>query len=411
VVARRDSAVLKAEAPGAGEETSSPRAGEDGHAPTRSRNMPLGGAEAARSVIGRTLAFFWQRMEQPQQNLFERVASASVKVADLKANLETAEQQIAELHAEIEADGGPLVVHTSSQHLRHTMRWKRRGSAILLAGMFIALVALLHLSAETQREVARLRLAGGASDLLITKLRHELVILRETILTETFSWTRKQLDAALGSPNDADKIAVSAQAETMQLRDENLHLRNNFLKTKELLGETQRQTEDEVTRLRKDLPAQAQEAVATQQRTGPGATAPSDQKVHSRTPEIERVSIEEILISAEVLSGPVVSKSAALDKVSPGDLLFAPDHHVDHQVMVTGSVIWLLRRYWLQSDSGQLRMLIDVERLQSDERNKLREVVAQIESLVQARAHIMGTIERHGTDGYRLAATKLVFVE
>jgi hypothetical protein len=277
--------------------------------------------------------------------------------------------------------------------------------------MFIALVALLHLSAETQREVARLRLAGGASDLLIAKLRYELVILRETILTETFIWTRKQLDAALGSPNDADKIAVSAQAETMQLRDENLHLRNNFLKTKELLGETQRQTEDEVTRLRKDLPAQAQEAVATQQRTGPGATAPSDQKVHSRTPEIERVSIEEILISAEVLSGPVVSKSAALDKVSPGDLLFAPDHHVDHQVMVTGSVIWLLRRYWLQSDSGQLRMLIDVERLQSDERNKLREVVAQIESLVQTRAHIMGTIERHGTDGYRLAATKLVFVE
>jgi hypothetical protein len=133
--------------------------------------------------------------------------------------------------------------------------------------------------------------------------------------------------------------------------------------------------------------------------------------VHSRTPEIERVSIEEILISAEVLSGPVVSKLAALDKVSPGDLLFTPDHYVGHQVMVTGSVIWLLRRYWLQSDSGQLRMLIDVERLQSDDRNKLKNAVVQIEFLAQVRARITGTIERQGSENYRLAAVELVFVE
>jgi hypothetical protein len=56
-------------------------------------------------------------------------------------------------------------------------------------------------------------------------------------------------------------------------------------------------------------------------------------------------------------------------------------------------------------------MLIDVERLQSDDRNKLKNAVVQIEFLAQVRARITGTIERQGSENYRLAAVELVFVE
>ena len=76
-----------------------------------------------------------------------------------------------------------------------------------------------------------------------------------------------------------------------------------------------------------------------------------------------------------------------------------------------GSVMWLLQRYWLQSGSGHMRMLIDVEGLQLDDRNKLKNAVVQIEFLTQVRARITGTIERQGSENYHIAATELVFVE
>ena len=116
--------------------------------------------------------------QRPQQKLFERVASATANIAGLKANLGAAERQIDDLHAKMEANRGP---------------------ALLIAGMAIALVALSLWSAETQREMARLKVAGDASDLLIAKLRGELVSIRETIKSarqtlpaETSGWRREQ---------------------------------------------------------------------------------------------------------------------------------------------------------------------------------------------------------------------------
>ncbi len=85
--------------------------------------------------------------------------------------------------------------------------------------------------------------------------------------------------------------------------------------------------------------------------------------------------------------------------------------HVGREVVVSGSVVWLFRRYWLQSDSGHMNMLIDVTGLQADDRNKLKDAVVQIEFLAQARARITGTVERQGSETYHIAATEMVLVE
>ena len=300
-------------------------------------------------------------LQQPQQNLFERVASAAEKVAGLRAKLGAAEQQVADLHAKMEANRGP---------------------ALLIAGMAVAIVALSLWSAETQREMARLRVAGDASELLIAKLREELVTVRQTIgaarlapLPEESGWTSDRMADALGSPADADKIASPAAAETTEPRGDYSPVGKDLLWTRESVGDS---------RLRAD------------KKRGEGI--------------MDVPKIEEILTAAQVLSGPVISDSGAFDGVSSDDLLLAPDRHVGREVVVTGSVMWLLRRYWLQSDNGRMKMLIDIQGLRSDERAGLRDAVARIEFLARARARITGTVERQGGEGYRLAATKLTFV-
>jgi hypothetical protein len=73
--------------------------------------------------------------------------------------------------------------------------------------------------------------------------------------------------------------------------------------------------------------------------------------------------------------------------------------------------VWLLRRYWLQSDGGTRSLLIDVDGLQSEVRNRLKDAVEKIDYLAEAKARITGTIERQGSKAYRLAATELVLVE
>ena len=127
------------------------------------------------------------------------------------------------------------------------------------------------------------------------------------------------------------------------------------------------------------------------------------------------MEIEEVLTSAEMpaaASTPATAAAAdAADTVSPDDLLLEPRHHFGSEVVVTGSVVWLLRRYWLQSESGTKSLLIDVAGLQSDVQARLRDSVAKIEFLAQVKARITGTIERQGSEAYRLAATELVFVE
>jgi hypothetical protein len=280
-------------------------------------------------------------------------------------------------------------------------------------------VAVAKDLAAAQHQIARISVELEASDNMIARLRDELVVARQEVETArqtTSAGTREQLYAALASAIDAEKSAAGVQAATMRLRGENTRLTDELTKAKAIVDEA------EDVSLREELAARQQEAGSTQPPTGPGATAPSDQnpvadqKDPDQTQDAEEVEaapeIEEILTGAEISVDPATSVTAALrDAVSPDDLLLEPAHHVGREVVVTGSVVWLLRRYWLQSDSGHMSMLIDVGGLQSDDRNKLKDAVVQIKFLAQARARITGTIERQGSEDHHLAATELMLVE
>jgi hypothetical protein len=361
-------------------------------------------------------------LEQPQRELVERPAAASAQAAELKAQPEAAERRGSVNYRNPQTNGPPLQQVTTRQ--------KRRGRAILVAGLTVPLVALLLWGAETfillaaaQRDIAHLSEVVEASDSLIAKLRDELVMVRQAV--EASAGTREQLDVALASAVDAEKNAARARAATARLRGENSRLTNELTKTKALfyfLREVQQQSEDDVQKLREERAA-GQEVAATQPPAGPVATTLSDenpvadQKDPDQTQDAEdfeaALEIEEILTAAKISSDPVTSETNTprRDKVSPDDLLLEPGHYVDREVVVTGSVVWLLRRYWFQSDSGHMRMVIDVEELQSDVRNKLKDAVVKIEFLAQVRARITGMIERQGSENYRLAATELVLVE
>ena len=280
-------------------------------------------------------------------------------------------------------------------------------------------VAVVQDFAAAQHQIARISVELEAADNMIARLRDELVVARQEVETArqtTSVGTREQLYAALASAIDAEKSAAGVQAATMRLRGENTRLTEELTKAKAIVDKA------EDVSLREELAARQQEAGSTQPPTGPGAAALSDQnpvadpKHLDQTQGVEdveaRPEIEEILAATKISSDFLTLVTVALrDTVSPDDLLLEPAHHVGREVVLTGSVVWHLRRYWLQSDSGHMSMLIDVEGLHADDRNKLKDAVVQVEFLAQARARITGTLERQGSEDYRLAATELMLVE
>jgi hypothetical protein len=56
-------------------------------------------------------------------------------------------------------------------------------------------------------------------------------------------------------------------------------------------------------------------------------------------------------------------------------------------------------------------MVIDVEGLRTADQNELQEAIDRVGILGQVHARIRGTIERRGTQHYRLTASNLVLVE
>ncbi len=373
------------------------------------------GWEAERDPTGPSL-------EQPQQELTERPAAASAQAAELKVQLEAAERRGSVNYRDPQ---------TNSQPLRQTTaRQKRRGRAILVAGLAVPLVALFFWGAATviqftetaalPFEPAAVQLDLGGADLRQAGLPQAPVGVDPLAIAKQEVETARQTTSAEAMPQRRElMLAVTASSARMaalrrELKDARQQIND--------LSQAAAAAEDKAFRLREELAARQQEAAATQLLTGSGATAPSDQipvtdhKDPDQAQDTEDVEaapeIEEILTAAEISSDPVTSEMDALrDTVSPDDLLLEPGRHVDREVMVTGSVMWLLRRYWLQSDSGHMSMLIDVQGLQSDERNKLKDAVVQIEYLAKVRARITGKIERQGSENYRLAATELVLVE
>ncbi len=308
--------------------------------------------EAERESTGSSL-------EQSQQELIKKAAVASAEAAELKAQLEAAQRRGLVNNKDPQTKSHPLRQTTARQN--------RRGKAILVAGLSVPFVALLFWGAvkliqlaAAEREIARLNAAIEASDSVIAKLYDELVIARQTVESarqttpsETSARTREQLGAALGSAIDAEKSAARARAETMRLSGGNTRPTDKLTRTKAIVDEA------EVERLTEEFAARQQDAVATQPPTGPETTAPADQnsvtdqKHPDQTQEADggeaAPEFEETLTAAKNSSDPVTSKTnAPRDIVSPDDLLLKPGHHVGRVVVVTGSVVWLLRRYWLQ---------------------------------------------------------------
>ena len=97
--------------------------------------------------------------------------------------------------------------------------------------------------------------------------------------------------------------------------------------------------------------------------------------------------------------------------VATDDLLLEPGDHVGREVVVTGSVVWLLWRYRLQSDSGPGSLVIDVDGLQSTDQTVLKKAMDEVGLLGQVRARIKGIIQRRGDTSYHLAASEVVLVE
>jgi len=134
----------------------------------------------------------------------------------------------------------------------------------------------------------------------------------------------------------------------------------------------------------------------------------------SRTPPVPKAAPARTAPQQIVTLGPtdlVSEASSPLDTVAPDDLLLEPGDHVGHEVVVTGSVVWLLWRYRLQSDNGSGSMVIDVNSLQSTDQTVLKKAMKEVGLLGQVRARIKGIIERQGEQSYRLAASELVLVE
>jgi len=439
--------------------------------------------------------------EPNQQELIERADAAEAH--ELKAQLEVAEQRIADLTAEAEASRassmarpyGPVPASpeapfqepkTSPGFLRRgsenyedssatrrmprqtTARRKGRGRVILVAGLAIPLVALLFWGVETmiqpagneqippttetadpmagsssvdggqppvqpetaalplepatgkldlggavphadeqdltaaQRQIARLSAAVEASDTMIVRLRDALLVARQEVETARQTTPAEpNLESAI-QQRELMLAATVSSARVVALQRELETARHRIADLSKAVGSG----EDAAAKLREELSARKQDAAASQPPAGPGATAPSDQNPVANQTDPDQVQ------DAEISSDPVTSETDALrDTVSLERLLLEPGDHVGREVVVTGSVIWLVRRYWLQSDSGQMSMMIDVEGLHSDDRTKLKDAVVQMEFLVQVRARITGTIERQESEHYHLAATELVLVE
>jgi cell division protein FtsB len=262
---------------------------------------------------------------------------------------------------------------------------------------------------------ARLQIAGlsaevEASDQMIARLRDELHLARQALeATRGTGSGGAEADSASSGQDSGLAVAVTT-ARVVELQRELEAARQQIAD----LSAAASKAEAEAANLRDELAAR--EDLASTARAN-DAGRPQE----AETVEVITV-IEEVLTSAEIapqssaaesstVPSPTAEAAAVRDTVSPDDLLLEPGRHFGRQVVVTGPVVWLLRRYWLQSDTANRSLLIDVDGLQSEVRDRLKESVEKIDYLAQAKARITGTIERQGSKAYRLAASELVLVE
>ena len=335
-------------------------------------------------------------------------ADAEAKLAGLGTRLESA------LGAAAGADTRAARARAEATHLRTALQQakendvKRQDLTLTATVSSVRLAALQRELDSARQQIAELGRAKDAADVDAAGLRaslqqaeeHAEAIRQELTLEVTASSARlatqqKELRAAQMRIEDLSKAAEGAEEEAVKLREE--------------------------------LAARQQEAAATGSSSAPGVESQAPEQKQRAVQGTAEPDVEEMLSAmknppepgsggfeqvATLASAEVALQTGAeSNTVSPNDLLLEPERHLDQEVVVTGSVVWLLWRYRLQSDSGSDSMVIDVEGLRSANQEALEEAIDRVGVLGQVHARIRGTILRQGEESYRLAASELVLVE
>ena len=248
-------------------------------------------------------------------------------------------------------------------------------------------------TADAQAEAERLR-ADNA------QLMDQLAQARASV--ESLRAARQQVgETSEAAARDRELAGAASLARLAALEAELVAARRQIEDLNQALEEAGRRPETTVE--------QPPEAPRTFARTDPAGGQVDEGRAEGSGYGAE---IAEVLTGVELPSDPGPTRTvASFDVVPADDLLLHPDQFADRQVVVTGSVVWLLRRYWLRSDSGQESILIDIDGLQPNVRSDLEDAVANIETLARVRARITARVEARGSDSYRLAASEVVLLE
>jgi hypothetical protein len=377
----------------------------------------------------------------------ELALAANAEASNLRAALAGAEQKLAALDTQLDAaldsaaDADTRTAgaraETARLHTKNIRLTEELAEAITGATDFR--VALQQAKDQTDAKRKDLTLAATVSSARVADLQRELKSTHQQITNLSRVRVAANADASglraslLQAEEQTEAIRqdltleVAASSERVATLQKELRTAQQRIAD---LSKAAEAAEDEAAKLREELAARQQEAAATRPSTTQPVETTEPGLKQQTVEEAAEPEIEELLTAAESSSDPMdpvsgdfeqvaalapsdvaLQTDAVPDTVSLDDLLFEPVNHLGREVVVTGSVVWLLWRYRLQSDSGSGSMVIDVEGLRTADQNELRDAIDRVGVLGQVHARIRGTIEPQGEEHYRLAASELVLVE
>ena len=413
----------------------------EGNAEAQAQRRELMSSVTALSARVDSLKRSLEANRQQTAGLTSDLETAKAEVTRLRAALKRTEEQAAE------ANSARYAAATAAAQARTTLgRTKDE-----LASLGKQLEAARGSIAEANESAAQARAET-------TRLRQESTRLTDELakVTADASNLREALERSESGRQELTLAATAASARVAALQRE---LEAAYLQV-DMLDKARKATEEEALRLRETLatppsdpgrapsaesdtakpenaasPAAAESAPrsATISVIGPAAPDGDRSGGFGPVPETDAGVASDLLASTEPQAAATSSldpaeygleqvaalgstdaalqSDAVPDTVAADDLLLEPGNHIGREVVVTGSIVWQLWRYRLQSTSGKSSMVIDLKGLRPDERTELSNAINKAGSLGEVRARIRGTVERQGAEGYRLAASELVMIQ
>ena len=395
--------------------------------------------------------------EALREELDQEVTSSSTRVAGLRKELSAAQLRIDELEdaAGAAAQGPSLRADLAAAERKiagHDDELQAaRVTAVEAERKITALREELEATrdaaadadtkaAEAQADAARLRTAlRQAKDQTGSELHDQSLAV--TVSSARVAELQRDLASARQQIVDLgrDRSAASADASGLQASLERAQEQTEALREELALKVTA--SSAQLATLRKDLRsaelriAELSEELAAGRQAESATGSPSTEPVEAETSApseeaADRAAAPEIAASSsagtnssdpangsfEQVAALAPNQAALLtdaiaDTVSPDDLLLAPGRHLGQEVVVTGSVVWLLWRYRLQSNNGSDSMVVDVDGLQPATQQELEKAIDRVGILGEVQARIRGTVVRKDEESYRLAASELVLAE